>query len=382
MQIPFHRPYITESEINAMAESVRSGWITMGRKTQEFEEEFKKYLGVNEAVAVNSCTAALHLALKCVGIKDNDEVIIPAITHASTAEAVGYLNAKPVIVDTDRDTHLIDITEIEKKITKKTKAIIPVHYAGQPAEMKKIQELAKKYNLYVIEDAAHAFPSKYYNKLVGTIGDITCFSFYATKTITTGEGGMATTDNTEWANRMRLLRLHGVTRDAWIRENANNFWEYDVIEPGFKYNPMDISSAMGIEQLKKTDEMQRMREKIAQKYNEAFINNNSLIQYVIREYSETSWYLYPIKLNLESLRINRDRFINELKIKSVSASVHFIPLYRLTYYKNLGYNKDDFPNSEWIFERSFSLPIYPGMTDLEIDYVIENVLYIAKKYKK
>lgn len=382
MQIPFHRPYITDSEINAMAESVRSGWITMGKKTQEFEDQFRKYIGANEAVAVNSCTAALHLALKCAGVKDNDEVIIPAVTHASTAEAVGYVNAKPVIVDVDRKTHLIDVFEIENKIAKRTKAIIPVHYAGQPAEMDAIIEIAEKNNLYIIEDAAHAFPSKYKNKMIGTIGNITCFSFYATKTITTGEGGMATTGNGEWAERMRLLRLHGVTRDAWTRENTVNFWEYDVTEPGFKYNPTDINSAIGIEQLKKADEMQAMRMRIAKKYNEAFRNNDSLIPYIVKKNSETSWYLYPLKLNLESISIDRNRFLNELKTSGIYTSVHFIPLYRLSYYKSLGYSIKDYPDSEWIFERVFSLPIFPGMTDQEIDYVIDNVLDILKKYKK
>ncbi len=382
MQIPFHKPFIKNSDIKSMAESARSGWLTMGKKTQEFEDKFKEYLGSKEAVAVNSCTAALHLALKCAGIKEGDEVIVPTMTHASTAETVGYFNAKPVFIDIERETHLIDVSKVEEKITERTKAIIPVHYAGQPADMKEVLDIAKRHNLYVIDDAAHAFPSKYEYNYVGTIGHATCFSFYATKTITTGEGGMITTGNSEWAERMRLLRLHGVTRDAWKRENSDNFWEYDIIEPGFKYNTTDINSAIGIEQLKKANYMQKMRISIAKKYNEAFKKNEALILYTIKDKRETSWYLYPLKLNLESLSIDRNKFVNELKSKGISVSVHFIPLYRFSYYKKLSYNIKDFPGSEWVFERTFSLPIYPGMSEKEIDYVTENVLDIVKKYKR
>jgi perosamine synthetase len=277
---------------------------------------------------------------------------------------------------------LIDASKIDGKTTRKTKAIIPVHYAGQPADMNLIISIAKKYKLFVIEDAAHAFPSKYDSRHIGTIGHATCFSFYATKTITTGEGGMITTENSDWAERMRLLRLHGVTRDAWKRENTDNFWEYDVVEPGFKYNTTDINSAIGIEQLKKADEMQKMREIIARRYNEAFQNTEALILYKIKDNRYTSWYLYPLKINLESLSIDRNRFVNEMKLRGISASVHFIPLYRFTYYKNLGYKIKDYPESEWVFERTISLPIYPGMSAKEIDYVIDNVLDILEKYKR
>jgi dTDP-4-amino-4,6-dideoxygalactose transaminase len=382
MQIPYHKPYITASEINSMSESTREGWLTMGKKTYKFENMFGQFIGAKEAIAVNSCTAGLHLALKCAGIKEGDEVIVPTTTHASTAETVGYFKAKPVLADVERETHLTDASKIENKITNKTKAIIPVHYAGQPADMDTILEIAKRNDLFVIEDAAHAFPSKYNGKYVGTIGNATCFSFYATKTITTGEGGMITTDNPEWAKRMRSLRLHGVTRDAWEREKSENFWEYDVAELGFKYNTTDMNSAIGIEQLKKADKLKEMRSKIALKYNEAFKNQEGLILHQILEDRETSWHLYPLKLNLESLSINRNKFIYELKQRGISASVHFIPLYRFSYYKNLGYNIKDYPESEWVFERTFSLPIYPGMSNKEIDYVIDNVLDLVNKYKR
>jgi perosamine synthetase len=382
MQIPFHRPYITDDEINSMAEAARNGWLTMGKKTEEFENRFKNYLEANHGIAVNSCTAALHVALKCTDIKEKDEVLLPTISHASTAETIVYFNAKPVFVDIERDTHLINVAKIEDKITKKTRAIMPVHYAGQTADMNAILDIAKRHKLYIIEDAAHAFPSKYKGRYVGTFGDATCFSFYATKTITTGEGGMITTDNADWAKRMRILRLHGVTRDAWERENAENFWEYDVVEPGFKYNPTDIGAAMGIEQLKKADYMHNMRTRIAEKYDKAFKNNEGLILYKINKDCDTSWHLYPLKLNLDHLSINRNRFVAELKLRNIFASVHFIPIYRFSYYKNLVNNVKDYPESEWVFERTFSLPIFPAMTDNEINYVIENVLNIVRIYKR
>ena len=382
MQIPYHKPYIKEAEINSITETVRNGWLTMGEKTSEFERLFKEFISSKNAVAVNSCTSAMHLALKCVDLKEGDEVIVPAMTQAATAEVAGYFKAKIVFADVEKDTHLIDASKLEQKITKKTKVIMPVHYGGQPADMKEIIEIADSHNISVIEDAAHAFPSKYDNKFIGTIGHATCFSFYATKTLATGEGGMICTGNEEWAKRIRLLRLHGMSRDAWERENSENFWEYDVVEQGYKYNTTDINSAMGIEQLKKADEMHDMRKSIAARYNEAFKDHSAIILYKIKPDRETSWHLYPVKLNFEVLSIDRNRFLNELKKRGVTGSVHFIPLYRMSYYKSLGYNIKDFPGSEWIFERVFSLPIFPGMNDEEVGYVTETVLDLLNKFKR
>jgi len=381
--IPFHKPYITEEEIENVIDSLKNGWLTMGKKTIEFEERFKSYIGSQHAVAVNSCTAALHLALRVIGIKEGDEIIVPTTTFVATAEVVNYFNAKPVLVDVERDTHLIDVEKIEEKITKRTKAIIPVHFSGQPADMDPIMELAKKYNLFVVEDAAHSLPAWYKGRKIGTIGDITAFSFYATKTITTGEGGMATTDNPEWAERMRILRLHGISKDAWKRYTKEGSWEYDVLENGYKYNTTDINAALGLAQLKKADWLWKRRKHIAERYNEAFKDYEELILYRVKEDRISSWHLYPLKLNLKALKIDRNRFIEELKKRGIGTSVHFIPLYRFTYYKErLGYTPKEFPNSEWVFERVLSLPIYPGMTEEEIDYVIENVVDIVKTYRR
>jgi len=381
VQIPFHKPYITEEEINEVIGSLKNGWLTMGKKTMEFEKRFKDYIGSKNAVAVNSCTAALHLALKVIGLKKGDEVIIPSTTFVATAEVVNYFEAKPVLVDIEKDTHLIDINKIEEKISPKTKAIIPVHFSGQPADMDEILAISKKYDLYVIEDAAHALPAWYKGKKIGTIGDITAFSFYVTKTLATGEGGMVTTENDKWADRIRILRLHGISKDAWKRYSKEGNWEYDVIENGYKYNTTDINAALGLAQLKKIEWMWKERIKIAEKYNEEFKNYEELILYKVKDDRISSWHLYPVKLNLEALKINRNQFIEELKNRGIGTSVHFIPLYRFSYYKKL-YNYEDFPNSEWIFERVISLPIFPGMTDKEINYIIDNVLNIIEENRK
>jgi perosamine synthetase len=381
--IPFHRPYITEEEISEVVDSLKKGWLTMGKKTIEFENKFKNYIGSKNAVAVSSCTAGLHLALRVIGLKEGDEVIIPSITFVATAEVVNYFGAKPVIVDVERETHLINIEEIEKHITPKTIAIIPVHYAGQPADMDEIMDLAKRYNLYVIEDAAHSLPAWYKGKKIGTIGDLTAFSFYATKTLATGEGGMITTNNEEWAEKLRILRLHGISKDAWKRYTKEGSWEYDVLDNGYKYNMTDINASLGLVQLKKIERMQKEREKIASIYNKAFEGMEEIFLYKIKENRVSSWHLYPIKLNLEALKINRNEFIQILKERGIGTSVHFIPLYRFTYYRkkfNLPFIK--FPNSEWVFERIVSLPIYPGLTEEEISYIIDTVKLTLKKHKR
>ena len=382
MHIPFHRPHITDDEITAVSDAIRSGWITMGEQTHRFESLFSEYIGAPYCVALNSGTAALHLALCCMGVGPGDEVIIPAMTFTATAEVVRYFNARPVMADIIRDTHCLDPGDFEKHISPGTKAVIPVHYGGQPADMDEIQAIARGHDLAVIEDAAHALPSRYKDHKIGTLGDITCFSFYATKTLSTGEGGMAVTGNEQWADLMKQLRLHGISRDAWNRYSSAGKWQYDVEYAGFKYNMSDINASMGIVQLAKIDRLQNMRRSIAERYNSAFGENDAFIPYRIREDRDTSWHLYPLRLNLDCLSIGRDRFIEELKEKGISASVHFIPLYRFTYYGTEYGSPAAFPNTEWAFERSLSLPIFPGMTGDEVDYVIDVVLKTAKGHRR
>jgi dTDP-4-amino-4,6-dideoxygalactose transaminase len=382
MQIPFHRPYITDDEVNAVVDSLRNGWLTMGHKTIRFEEMLSAYVGAKHGIAVNSCTAALHLALHCIGLGAGDEVIIPTMTFTATGEVVRYFNAMPVLVDIEKDTHLMDPAKIEERIGPRTRAIIPVHYSGQPADMDEIMAIARRHNLFVIEDAAHSLPASYKGKPVGVIGDMTCFSFYATKTLATGEGGMITTDNDEWANKLRMMRLHGISRDAWKRYTKEGTWEYDVLDAGFKYNTTDVNSALGIEQMKKLEFMNGKRACIAEKYNDAFAGVRGIIPYVVKNDRKTAWHLYPLRLDLDALKIDRNRFIDELKGRDVGISVHFIPLYRFTYYKSLGFVSSDYPSSEWVFERILSLPIFPGMTDEEVNFVIENVLDIIKSNRR
>jgi len=381
MQIPFHKPHITENEINSVVESLKSGWLTMGEKTFEFENNFSEFVHSKYAIGVNSATSALHLALRTIGLKKDDEVIMPAMTFISTAEVVCYFEAVPVFVDIEKDTHNISAEKIESQITHKTKCIIPVHFAGQPCDMDEIIRIADKYNLYIIEDAAHAFPSFYKDKIVGSISDMTCFSFYATKTLTTGEGGMITTYNNEWVDLIKTLRLHGITKDAWNRYSESGSWKYDVHDLGYKYNISDISSSIGIEQLKIANDLQKKREIIAEKYNKAFSDIDELITFKIKNDRISSWHLYPLKLNIDCLSIDRDNFIEELKERGISTSVHFIPLYEFTYYKNLGYKKEDYPNCQWVYNRTLSLPIYPDMSKDEVDYVIKNVVEVVEEHK-
>jgi perosamine synthetase len=383
MEIPFHIPYITEDEITMVINTLRSGWITMGPTTVEFEEKFKEYIGAKNAVSMNSCTACLHLALRAINLQEGDEVIIPAITFAATAEVITYFKARPIFVDVEKDTCNIDVSKIEEKITNKTKAIIPVHYAGQPCDMDAIMRLAKGYELRVIEDAAHAIPAWYKNKKIGTIGDITCFSFYATKTLTTGEGGMVTTENDEWAEKIKILRLHGISKDAWKRYTNEGSWYYEVVDAGFKYNMTDIQAALGIAQLKKVDWMWEEREKISERYTEAFKSIYEVIPPKVKDDRKSAWHLYVLKLNPEMLKIERNQFIEELKNRGVMTSVHFIPLYRHPYYKNnFRYNFTEFANSEWLFERIISLPIYPGMTSDKVEYVIDTIRDVIKRNRR
>jgi perosamine synthetase len=381
--LPFHIPDIGEDEIESVIDTLRSGWLTTGPKVKQFEEEFAKSIESGHAVAVNSGTAALHLALEAVEINEGDEVIMSTMTFAATGEVVLYFKARPVLVDCRPDTLNLDPDQLEKAITAKTKAIIPVHIGGQPCEMDRIQQIAKQYNLKVIEDAAHALPARYRGKMVGTIGDITCFSFYATKTITTGEGGMATTDNPEWGERMRIMSLHGISKDAWKRYTSEGSWYYEILYPGYKYNLTDIAAAIGIEQLKKCNRFWEVRQRCAALYNEGFQDIPAITVPHVAQDVQHAWHLYIIQLDLEQLRIGRSEFVDLLKKKNIGTSVHFIPLHLHPYYRDtFGYRPADFPNASAVFERIISLPIYPKMTEADVQDVIDAVRDIARHYRR
>jgi dTDP-4-amino-4,6-dideoxygalactose transaminase len=381
--IPFHRPAIGDDEIQSVVETLKSGWLTTGAKVKTFEADFTKYIGCSHAVAVNSGTAALHLALDAIGIKEGDDVIVPTMTFAATAEVMLYFRANPVLVDCEPDTLNLDAKQIESAITARTRAIIPVHFGGQPCDMDQILKIAKKHNLRVIEDAAHALPASYHGSKVGTVGDITCFSFYATKTITTGEGGMATTENSEWAERMRMMSLHGISHDAWKRYTKEGSWCYDILYPGFKYNLTDIAAAIGIEQLKKCDEFWEARQRIAMNYAKAFADLKEIRVPMCRNDVQHAWHLFVIQLNVERLKINRNQFIEALREKEIGTSVHFIPLHRHPYYRDkFGYKPEDFPNASTAFERIVSLPIYPNMTEGNVRDVIVAVRKLIQEYRR
>lgn len=378
--IPLAKPFIENDEINKVTSTLKSGWLSTGPVTQEFEEEFQKYIGSKHAISVNSCTAALHLSLIAAGVKENDEVITTPFTFVSTAEVILYLKAKPVFVDIRDDTFNIDEKKIEAAITHKTKAIIPVHYAGHPCEMDIIKRVAKKYSLKIIEDAAHATGAKYSNTMIGNIGDFTCFSFYATKNMTTGEGGMITTNNDEAAELIKMIRLHGISRMAWNRYLKEGSWKYDVLELGYKYNLSDICSSLGICQLKKIDVMNKMRRDIFNRYNHAFGQIKGVQIPIVKNNVNSAYHLYPILLDQNAFSITRDEFIEHLKKKGIGASVHFIPLHHHPYYKNrFGFSEDDFPVATKVGNSVVSLPLYPGMTDAEVDYVIDSVQQILKQ---
>ena len=393
MFVNFHVPSIDDKEINEVVDSLRSGWITSGPKVKKFEEQFSNYIGCKHALAVNSGTAALHLALDAIGLKRNDKVLIPTFTFAATAEVVCYFGAEPILVDIDSKTFNIDPLKIEEYIQRNPgtlddlKAIIPVHFAGQSCQMDKILSIANKYGLRVIEDAAHALPCTYKDKMIGTIGDITAFSFYATKCITTGEGGMVTTDNDEWAEKMSVMRLHGISKDAWNRYTAEGSWYYEIKYPGYKYNLTDIAAAIGIQQLKKSEDFYKKRKKIAKAYITAFCDLGEYLEvpFIFDEKTKYphAWHLFVLMLNDKHLTIGRDEFIIEMKKRNIGTSVHFIPLHLHPFYKKKYGNKyRQLPISERTYQRCISLPIYPKMNDDDVDAVIKAVKNIVKKYKK
>ena len=370
MNITFAPPYITENEINAARDVLNSGWLSTGDRTSEFENKFSEYAGSKHAVATNSCTAALFLCLKVLGIKEGDEVITTPFTFVATANVIVHCGAKPVFVDIDEKTYNIDPDKIAEKITDKTKAIIVVHYGGQPADMEKIMKIAKKYDLKVIEDAAHGAGSEYEKgKKVGSLGNLTCFSFYATKPITTGEGGMITLNDAELSEKLRMLRLHGMSRDAWKRYLQKDSWYYEVTEAGYKCNPSDIASAIGIEQLKKLDWMNERRHAVAEYYNAKLQDLDIVLPYV-NPNVKSSYHLYPIRL----ISYDRGNFIKKMGERGIGTSVHFIPLHLMPFYhREYGYKGGDFPVAEKVFENIVSLPIYPQLTEKQLEYIVKNM---------
>ena len=364
--LPFALPDIGEEEIAEVVDSLRSGWITTGPKTRRFEEDFAKFLGEGvQAVAMNSATAGLHLALEGLGVGPQDEVITTSHTFTATAEIVRYFGADTVLVDIDPETYCISPEEIEAAVTPKTRAIIPVHYGGLACAMDRIRPMAHRHGLAIVEDAAHAFPTTYRGKLIGTLdSDCTVFSFYATKTIATGEGGMLVTRDARVAARARVMRLHGIDRDAFDRYTSNRpAWYYEVVAPGFKYNMTDLAAALGIHQLRKAEAFQRRREELAARYNHELADLPLQLPPQAPADGQHAWHLYVVQV-LEDAPVGRDRLIELMFKAGIGCSVHYIPLHQHPYWRDRYHLRAErFPNSQRLYERGVSLPLYTKMTD-------------------
>lgn len=369
--LPYSLPSFGEEEVAEVADSIRSGWVTTGPKVKRFEEDFSRYVGADHAIAVSSCTAALHLALAALDVGPGDEVIIPSVTFCSTANVVVHLGAKPVLVDVTEDGQ-ISPQAIRAAIAPRTRAIIPVHYGGQACPLDEILTIADLHGIPVIEDAAHAAGTTYRGRKIGSHGRVTCFSFYATKNMTTGEGGMITTNDAELAARMRLLSLHGMSRDAWNRYAQAGSWWYEVLEPGYKSNMSDLNAAIGIHQLQRLDGFIARRREFAEQYRNGLGDLTELRLPDDCPQRPHNYHLFPV--HLERGSVNRDDLIAGLRLANIGTSVHFIPLHRHPYYQQtFGYGPAQFPAAERFFETVLSLPLYPKMSDIDVEDVIAAV---------
>ena len=379
----FGSPLIEEPEIQEVVDTLRSGWLGTGPKVAKFEDIFKDYTGAIFALALNSCTAGLHLAMVVSGIRKGDEVITTPLTFASTANSIIHTGATPVFVDVEKETMNIDPVKIEEAITARTRAIIPVHFAGRPCNMDAIMDLAQRHDLMVIEDAAHCIEGWYKGKKIGNIGDMTCFSFYVTKNIVTGEGGMITTNKEVWADKIKMYGLHGLSKDAWKRYSDEGFVHYHVIFPGFKYNMMDIQASLGIHQMKRIDKYLKRRKEIWEMYNNAFSSLPVICPAEPEENTVHARHLYTLLIDIDKIKKTRDDVQQELHELNIGTGIHFISLHLHDYYrKTYRYKPDDFPNAKWISERTISLPLSAKLTDEDVMDVIEAVIQTMRTFPK
>ena len=418
MLIPFYRPSIGEDEIAEVVATLRSGWLTTGPKVKRFETEFAAYLQQKHAVAVNSCTAALHLALEAIGLKAGQGVVVPTMTFAATAEVVRYFGARPILADCREKDFNLDVADAERRIQAalrqgiEVKAILPMHYGGQIGDLAGVTALARRHKLKIIEDAAHCCPAFYRDygttdyglrnrdnrplttdyktkkqesvvsslavrgqwSCVGSAADISCYSFYANKTITTGEGGMACTHNDEYADRMRIMSLHGISRDAWKRYTGEGSWYYEIIAPGYKYNLTDVAAAIGLHQMRKANAFHARRTELALHYARGLREVEEVILPRVQPDRVHSWHLYAIRLRLDRLKIDRGQFIAALKERGIGTSVHWLPLHMHPYYRDTcGYRPDDFPTAAALYPQLVTLPLYPAMSEEDVGKVVEEI---------
>lgn len=381
--LPFYKPDIGQEEIDEVADTLRSGWLTTGPKTKAFEEAFRESVGASFAVSVSSCTAGLHLALLAAGIGPGDEVITTPFTFAATANVIVHAGATPVLADIRPDDMTIDPEQVARKLTERTKAIIPMHYAGHACRIDELLDIARKRGLLVIEDAAHAVGSQYHGQPVGAFGDATVFSFYVTKNMTTGQGGMVTTEDEKLADQIRLLSLHGLSSNAWDRYTEKGTWAYQVLAPGFNYVMTDIQAALGMHQLRRVDEFQRRRAELVARYDELLADLPEVVRPTAAADVAHAWHLYPVRLRLDQLTVSRSDAIEQLRERGIGTSVHYIPIHLHPYYReNFGVGPGDFPVTEAAYEGLISLPLYTRMTDDDVARVSEALHEIVESGRR
>lgn len=383
--IPFNRPWTDGSEIAEVTESIRSGWLTTGPKVRRLEKSVARLVGARHAIAVNSCTAALHLSLAAAGIGPGDEVVTSPYTFAATGEAILYLGARPVFADIDPATLNLDPDQVRRRISRRTRALLPVHIAGLPCDLTAMRTLARQHRLTIIDDAAHALGSAIGRQAIGgdRLTDMTCFSFYATKNLTTGEGGMVTCGDTRMAGRIRRLSLHGLSRDAWKRYSRGGTWRYDVVDLGFKYNLTDVAAGIGLAQIAKFRTMQRTRRRLALEYTRLLRAQEAFDLPAEVPGTTHAWHLYVIRLRPRVLRLDRAALIEALRVRGIGTSVHFMPLHLFSFYRRtFGYRSGSYPHTERESARVISLPLYPGLADADQGRVVDVLFETARRYRR
>lgn len=381
--LPYYQPDISDAEIDAVVETLRSGWLAPGPRVRAFEEDFARYAGAKHAVALDSATAGMHLALICAGIGPGDEVITTPTTFAATVNVIIHAGATPVLADIRSDDYCIDPSAIERAITPRTKAILPVHHGGSACQMREILALASARGLRVIEDAAHAIGTQLEGRNIGSFGDATVFSFYPTKNVTSARGGMLTTDDDALAERAHLLALHGMSNDAWDRYTERGSWSYRVLAAGYNYAMSDMQAALGHAQFARIDEFQAKRRRLAELYHQRFAALPEIVRPIERPGTAHAWHLYVVRLQPELLRIGRDAFIVKMRERGIGTSVHFIPIHHHPYYREqYGWAPGDFPVADGAYETMVSLPLYTRMTEAEVDRVATAVEDIIREHRR
>ena len=381
--LPFHQPLVDADDERAVLETLRSGWLTTGPRTKSFEKDLAAYTGSAHCVAVNSCTAALHLALESAGVRAGDEVITSPITFASTANVIVHCGARPVFVDVEPDTLNIDAAAIERAVTPRTKALIPVDFAGHPCDLDAVMAIGARHGLPVIEDAAHAMGAEYKGRRVGGIADMTCFSFYATKNITSGEGGALTTNRVDWADRIAVMALHGISRDAWKRYGTDGYRHWDIVAAGYKYNMFDLQAALVRSQFDKLETFYRRRVEVKERLDAGLRDIPEIALPAERVWARHAYHLYPIIVRTEMLRADRDTIMNAIQAENVGVGVHFRAVHLHPFYADtFGFRRGTFPNAEYYSDRTVSLPLYPRMTDADADDVVAAVRKVFSHHRR